>query len=281
MYRQLPGTIARGLFMIILIILPSAILPASTGDAQVVIMLVALFAAIFTIAEYSSESPSLIEFRDAAPYNRIRFISLFVAVFMMSVFLTHDPAQAPSTFVLLLHALGDRIGLLLDFPYSPVRLMQVMMPDDTSEDVLNAMRGVAGLSYFISLISLVFFIYALWKGVWPRPAKAFNVWINLPTFDPTAGGDVVERLHRDSTINLLLGVLLPFIIPAVLKVAWAIMAPIGFDDPQTLIWIVALWAFLPASLLMRGVALGRVANMIHAQRQKAYAEAAAEGMLPV
>ena len=26
---------------------------------------------------------------------------------------------------------------------------------------------------------------------------SFNVWINLPTFDPTTGGDVVERLERD------------------------------------------------------------------------------------
>jgi hypothetical protein len=39
--------------------------------------------------------------------------------------------------------------------------------------------------------------------------------------------------------------------------------PIILDDPQTLIWAVSAWAFLPASLLMRGVALSRVAQMIY------------------
>jgi len=70
-------------------------------------------------------------------------------------------------------------------------------------------------------------------------------------------------------------------IPAGIKAASAFTGPIRFDDPQTLIWTMAIWAFLPASLLMRGVALARVAKMIHVQRKKAYAAAAADGMLPV
>jgi hypothetical protein len=280
-YQRLPGAIARGLFVILLIILPSAMLPTSSGDARVVVMLVALFAAIFTIAEYSSQSPSLIEFRDAPPYNRIRFIALFVSVFAMSVILGGDPSQAPSTFVRFFDVIGERIGMSIDFPYSPVRLMLVMMPSDTPPEVINALRTAAGLSYLASLVALVVFVGLLRMRVWPRRTKSFNVWVNLPTFDPAAGGDVVDRLNRDSLVNLMLGTLLPFIIPAMLKAAWVFINPISFDDPQTLIWVVAIWAFLPASLLMRGVALARVAGMIHVQRKKAYAAAAAEGMLPV
>jgi hypothetical protein len=45
-------------------------------------------------------------------------------------------------------------------------------------------------------------------------------------------------------------------------------APINLDNPHTLIWTVAAWAFLPASILMRGVALTRVADMIQMQRDK-------------
>lgn len=280
-YARLPGAFARGLIVILLIILPSSLLPSSAGDSRAVVMLVALFAAIFTIAEYSSQSPSLIEFRDAPPYNRVRFIGVFVSVAAMSIILGGGNGSSPSTFVLFFDVIGERIGNSIDFPYSPVRLMLVMMPYDTSPAVIDSLRTAAGLSYFVSLVSLVVFIGLLRSRIWPRRSKTFNVWINLPTFDPTIGGDVVDRLNRDSVVNLILGTLLPFMIPAMLKAAWTIIDPISFDDPQTLIWIVVIWAFLPASLLMRGVALARVAGMIHMQRKKAYAAAAAEGMLPV
>ena len=116
---------------------------------------------------------------------------------------------------------------------------------------------------------------------WPKRNGTFNVWINLPTFDPTVGGDVVVRLNRDSQINLILGFLLPFVIPAVIKLISIFVSPVSLNDPQTLIWVITAWAFLPASLLMRGVALSRVAQMIHRQRKEAYAKAVAEGMLPV
>lgn len=280
-YSRLPGAIARGLFVILLIILPSALLPSAVGDARIVVMLVALFAAVFTIAEYSSESPSLIEFRDAAPYNRIRFVALFASVFAMSVILAGNETGSTSTFVMFFDVIGERIGSSIDFPYSPVRLMLVMMPDDTPASVISSLRTAAGLSYLVSLLSLAVFIVLLRMRAWPRRTRTFNVWVNLPTFDPTAGGDVVDRLNRDSLVNLMLGSLLPFIIPALLKLTSGLVNPISLDDPQTLIWTVAIWAFLPASLLMRGVALSRVAGMIHVQRKKAYAAAVAEGMLPV
>jgi hypothetical protein len=89
----------------------------------------------------------------------------------------------------------------------------------------------------------------------------------MPTFDPTAGGDVVQRLSRDSQINLILGFLLPFLIPAAVKLASDVFDPISLSDPHTLIWTVTAWAFLPASLVMRGLALARVAQMIDAQRK--------------
>jgi hypothetical protein len=48
------------------------------------------------------------------------------------------------------------------------------------------------------------------------------------------------------------------------------------SSPQTLIWSMAAWAFLPASLLMRGVAMARIADMIRTKRDlKVAAEAEA------
>lgn len=280
-YSRLPGAIARGLFVVILIILPSAMLPHATGDGWIVVMLVALFAAIFTIAEYASDSPSLVEFRDAPPFNRLRFAALFICVFSLSVILGGSDGPQPSTFFMFFDVIGERIGMSIDFPYSPVRLMLVMMPPETSPDVIASLRTAAGLSYLISLLSLGIFVLLLRSRIWPRRTQTFNVWINLPTFDPTAGGDVVDRLNRDSLINLMLGFLLPFIIPALFQITSGFVNPINLAEPQTMIWTVTIWAFLPASLLMRGIALSRVAGMIHVQRKKAYAAAAAEGMLPV
>ena len=276
---RLPGALARALLVITLIILPSTMIPSSVGDGALVVMVVAIFAGLFTAAEYSVASPSLVEFRDAPPFNRIRFGALFVTVFSLSVILDNTGTQ--STFSMFFDVVGEKIGSAIDFPYSPVRLILVMMPADTPLSVIQDLRTAAGLCYVISCLSIVLFIVILRSHAWPRKTKSFNFWVNLPTFDPTAGGDVVDRLNRDSNINLILGFLLPFLIPAVIKATSALVGPIRFEDPQTLIWTVAIWAFLPSSLLMRGVALSRVAGMIHVQRKKAYAAAAADGMLPV
>ena len=66
---------------------------------------------------------------------------------------------------------------------------------------------------------------------------------------------------------------------------WATAAELTFGpfvlrDTHTTIWLVTAWAFLPASLLMRGVALNRVAGLIYKKRKRAYKKAVAEGMLP-
>ncbi len=102
---------------------------------------------------------------------------------------------------------------------------------------------------------------------WPQGAGGFNVWINLPTFDPTSGGDVVARLRRDARVNVAIGFLLPFLMPAAVEAAATVFSTISLDSPQTLVWTITAWAFLPASLFMRGIAMGRVAEMIETRRE--------------
>lgn len=267
----------RAAMVVMLIVMPSVLLTNGTDDSAQIIALVAIFAALFTIVEYSASSPSLVEFRDAPPFNRVRFSALFATVLCLSVIFRGD--AAPSAVTEFFQTSGTRVGETIDFPYSPVRLMLLMMPEDTSPMALGQLRDAAGLSYVISLFSIIWFVLLLRLQHWPRRGGAFNVWINLPTFDPTAGGDVVKRLMRDGRVNIILGFLLPFLIPAVLKIAMNFGAPIRLVEPQTLIWTVTAWAFLPASIMMRGVALARVAQMIHLQRKKAYERAAAEGLL--
>ena len=109
---------------------------------------------------------------------------------------------------------------------------------------------------------------SVWKlKSWPGRHATFNVWVNLPTFEPTAGGDIVDRLERDARGNLALGFLLPFLIPAVVSLASVGFKPLTLTSPQTLIWTMTAWAFLPASLLMRGIAMLRIATMIRQKRE--------------
>jgi hypothetical protein len=272
MMTRLTGALLRAAMMVLLIGLPSLLLPGTGTDTTQIVALIALIAAVFTVVEYMSSYPSLVEFRDASPFNRIRYAALLVTVFVLAVILRGW--NDPSTLTLLLSTAGERIAASLDFPYSPVRLVVLMLPGDASADLVSSVRIAAGISYLISLLSLAYFIIHMRLTGWPIRPEGFNVWTNLPTFDPTSGGDVVMRLNRDSQVNLILGFLLPFMVPAVIKLASDVFDPISLSDPHTLIWTMTAWAFLPASLLMRGVALGRVAQMIATQRKRAYAHGA-------
>jgi len=246
------------------------ILPGIGPDTKQIVALVALFAGALVFFEYNAVYPSLIEFRDAPPFNRIRFLMAFFTVFLLSV-IARGEAQ-PTTLTEFARAVGGLIGISMDFPYSPVRLATMMMSDGASPEQVAAVRTAAGMAYLTSLVSLAIFVIVLKIGAWPARHAAFNVWVNLPTFDPTAGGDVVDRLHRDARINIALGFLLPFLIPAVVKISSSGFEPLTLTSPQTLIWTMAAWAFLPASLFMRGIAMGRVADMIDEKRRAGAAE---------
>ena len=275
---RLTGAVVRAFLVVLLVALPSLMLPGVNRDAAQIVALVAIFGAALTIFEYASSYPGLVEFRDAPPFNRVRFGSLFVTVLLLTI-ITRGVFE-PSTLTQFVQAVGAVIGHAIDFPYSPVRLVVLMLPEDTSAGHINLVRIAAGISYLVSLLTLAVFLIVLRLQGWPLKSGAFNVWVNLPTFDPTAGGDVVERLERDARFNIALGFLLPFIMPAVIKAAASLFGSVSLENPQTLIWTVAAWAFLPASLFMRGIAMGRIASMIEDKRRQSIADADG-GLLPV
>jgi hypothetical protein len=263
----------RGLLVAMLVATPSLLLPRVTDTAIEMGVLLALLAAMLTFVEYNSNFPSFVEFRDAPPLNRIRYLALFATVVILT--LVSNNAYEPTNLTILLSNFGAGVGSVLDFPYSPVRLVVLMLPPDASEQVINTVRISAGVSYLIALVTVSSFLFAVRILGWPTSNGAFNVWVNLPLFDPTTGGDVVHRLHRDGRINVILGVLLPFIIPAVVKAVSDWGSPMMFDNPQTMIWTVSAWSFLPASMIMRGVAMTRIADLIEEKRRRAYANAQA------
>ena len=278
MISRLTGALVRAFLVVVMIATPSLILPGVTADVAQVVTLVALFAAALTFFEYASTYPGLVEFRDAPPFNRIRFGSLFVTVILLS--LMTAGTISPSPISNMIASVGSVVGKTIDFPYSPVRLVVLMLPPEASVNHVHLVRDSAGLAYFISLFTLAYFIIMQRVRRWPMRNGNFNVWVNLPTFDPTAGGDVVERLERDARFNIALGFLLPFLTPAVIKSATSLFGTVSLDSPQTLIWTVAAWAFLPASLFMRGIAMGRIAMLIAQKRKLTSKEEGNAGLLP-
>lgn len=254
----------RAFLVMILIVMPSVILPGIGTDTKQVVALVALFGGALVFFEYHAVYPSLIEFRDGAPYNRIRFLMMLTIVVFLSAIVADR--EASTTVTRLFHAIGLIIGSSLDFPYSPVRLASYMLADGASDVQIAMVKVAAGTAYLVSLFSLALFVIVLKLAGWPRTKVAFNVWVNLPTFEPTAGGDVVDRLVRDSYANLTVGFLLPFVIPAIVAVLTSGIPSETLTSPQTLIWTMALWAYLPAALVMRAVAMARIADMIRIKR---------------
>lgn len=275
---RLTSALVRAVLIMVLVATPSLLLPGVRPDTIQIVSLFAMFGAFLTFVEYYSIYPSLVEFRDAPPFNRMRYISLFLTVFLLSVIFRGQ--AEPTTLTQFVEATGSLIGQAIDFPYSPVRLVVLMLPENASLESLTLVRTTAGLSYLISLIGLSVFVILLRLQGWPSHTKPFNVWVNLPTFDPTAGGDVVERLNRDARFNIALGFLLPFLLPTAVKAAANIFDPITLESPQTMVWTMAAWAFLPSSLFMRGIAMGRIASMIEAKRRQSCALAEQNGLQP-
>jgi hypothetical protein len=259
-----------------LVLMPALLLPGVSADTTQVVMLVALLAGVLTFAEYSSAYPSLLEFRNAPPFNRMRF--LFTLLVVVSVTMISRGAVSTGNEARAFLALGQITAQLLDFPFSPVRLMTLVLPLDAPSRLVATLRLSASLAYALALIMvLVFFVQVRLRG-WPARNGAFNVWINLPLFDPTGGGDVVTRLRRDARVNFSLGFLLPFLLPAFAKAATDLMSITAMENPQTLVWTITLWAMFPAMLITRGLAMVRIADMIETKRRRAYAQAEGEAV---
>lgn len=273
MVARILGAGLRALWVALLVATPSLLLPGLPGDTAPIAFLVALFAGMLVFVEYVSSTPSIIEFRDAPPFNRIRFACLYLTVLITTLIMRDSVADGTVSGALA--DVGMIIGNSIDFPFSPVRLVILMLPSEMNIDEVNCVRSTAGLAYLLSIMTIGLFLIVVRFRNWPTGRGSFNFWVNLPLFDPTTGGDVLHRLQRDGTINIALGFLLPFLVPAVVDLFSFIIDPALLTNPQTLIWTVTAWAFLPASLIMRGVAMLRISELIEAKRKRAYAKAEA------
>ncbi|UXX82132.1 hypothetical protein [Roseovarius pelagicus] len=262
--------------------IPSLVLPSVASDTAQTVVILALLAGALVFIEYHGQCPSIVGFRFAPPYNRLKFGFIALTVLIMS--LIARGMSDPGSWTILLTGIGRSIGHALDFPYSPIRLLLVLLPSNSDVQTIDLLRIYAGLSYALSITMVLAFVGLVRLWGWPVRRQAFNVWLNLPLFDPTGGGDVVERLNRDAAINISLGFLLPFLLPAAVLVMSRLFNHFDLLGPQSLIWMTCAWSFVPASMIMRGIATNRIAELITAKRRRAYARAEADakdGLQPV
>ena len=269
MFSQIPGALARAILISLLVATPALLMPSTPPDTAQIVIVLSFIAGFMTFIEYYGEYPSIIEFRFAPPFNRIKFFSLALILITLSLILRGQ--SDPTVWTVLITHFAHGLGEAVDFPYSPVRLVVLMMPADADAALIETVRMAAGVAYTVSLGMILVFLTLVRLLGWPARSGAFNVWINLPLFDPTGGGDVLHRLRRDAGLNVVLGSLLPFLIPAAVSAASSLVDPISIAHPQTLIWTMTAWAFLPASMLIRGIAMSRIADMIEDKRRRAYA----------
>lgn len=276
MIARFTGAFVRSFLVGLLVVTPALLLPDVSMDTTQVVILIALLASVLTFVEYSSAYPSLLEFRYAPPFNRMRFVFMLMVVF--SVTMIARSTAAPDTAARIFLAMGNLAATGLDFPFSPVRLMTLVLPIDAPMPLVIALRLSASMAYGLSLVMIAVFLVQVRLRGWPGRTGAFNVWINLPLFDPTGGGDVVVRLRYDARLNFSLGFLLPFLMPAFAKTATNMMTISALENSQTLIWTITIWAMFPAMLITRGLAMVRIADMIETKRRRAYAQAEADGV---
>ena len=269
-FSQIVSALFRAYLVAVVVCMPALLLPDVASDTAQIVLVIALLASLLTFMEYYGKYPSIVEFRFAPPFNRIKFVALAISVLVLSLIMRGK--TDPNSVTEMLTMLGTGLGKVIDFPYSPVRLVVLMLPANAEAGLIADVRTAAGISYMVSLAMMFSFLTYVRLLHWPMGKGKFNVWVNLPLFDPTRGGDVVDRLKRDAGVNIVLGALLPFIIPTAVKAFSDVIDPISMANPQTLIWTMTAWAFLPASMLIRGIALSRVAELIEAKRKRVYGE---------
>ena len=142
-----------------MVLTPALYLPTSTSNGTEIVVFLAILAFILTFSEYNSAFPSFIEFRDAPPVNRLRFVGLMSMVTFLTLICKN--AYAPSELTGLFYSVGLMVANVVDFPYSPVRLVVLMLPADASQPLVDLVRISASVAYVAALVTIASFAYAV------------------------------------------------------------------------------------------------------------------------
>ena len=238
------------------VVAPSLILVDAPGGAPSggMALLAGAAAGLFTWHDYAARSPALVELRDAPPYNRARFL-LFAASLLTAAVALGGPGPLAD----LLAVVGLLLAKLLDLPGSPLRMVPL---EGWTPEAARAFRIAFGLAFACAGAGAVWTARALGRDGWPGRVAGANLWVNLPTVDAAEDG-LIARLRRDAAVNLGLGIAAPYLVPSA-AIALG-LPPLAGADAIVVVWVVTLWAVIPACLILRGLALRRLAAVLAAR----------------
>ncbi len=255
--KRFVGAFIRALIVVLIVITPAFILPDIGKTTQEMALIIAAIVAGFTLFEYAGKTPGFVDFRFAPPYNRFRIAIIAAQVVALSLLCRASLQEFPQILELADLAVGYDA-----FPYSPVEMAvakTALVPLTTSPELMTQLFSVsfivaAGLTIGLSVV--------LWVFGWPTERADFNLWVNLPTFSPSSVSQAEKRMKRDAFINIVLGIGLLYGIPYGFPYVVEILGTGLFENYHSLVWVVALWAFLPALMVTRGLSITKVSRIL-------------------
>lgn len=262
MLTRLAGASVRAALVAAMIVLPVIVLPELSPNSADLAILAAAIAAAFVIFEYGFTTPSLIEFRFAAPYNRFRFAILALLLTGIA-FAFSEPVSSTGTS-LAVSGFAKTSAQIWDFTGSPLTFFEGLTANmgATSQRLVT---NAAALALSLTAITLVVSSVVIWNFSWPLHAENFNLWINMPNFDVAVDEETQDTLRQSGLVSLIIGFTLPYLIPEAAFAFVGPLHPINSGNSLLLLWMIVIWCFVPAVSILRAVALYKVANLLAAQ----------------
>lgn len=266
------GAACRAMLVMVLLLTPSLLLPGVSVDTILIVTLLGLIFALLVMYEYSSDCPGITDFRNAPPFNRIRFATLFSIVYVVSLLL--DAASEGVTLIAVLRHLGETIYGLANVPFGPIDTYERLVSTHFESQSRGQTQQAIGVSICLSAFAMIGFAYVVRATGWPKLFGVGRLWTNLPTFDPAIGQDVVARLLRDARLNLLFGLSLPYLVPVLASAACHVLDVELAPSAHSQVWMIAIWAYLPTNFVLKSMAIFRLAYVLERHKGGASASTA-------
>ena len=94
MFSQLLNALARAILVFTIVVFPALAAPSGPATDAFAVLLLATVAAVFVLLEYSGPAASFLEFRNAQPFNPLRFGAAALVTIAASLLIA-APASAP------------------------------------------------------------------------------------------------------------------------------------------------------------------------------------------
>ncbi|MCF6272203.1 MAG: hypothetical protein L3J37_03290 [Rhodobacteraceae bacterium] len=241
----------------IIIVMPAYILPDIPNVARELSLIIAAIIAAFALFEYASKTPGFVDFRFAPPYNRFRVAILAALAIGLSLI-----GRATINGGADILALADWTTTYTLSPNSPVEFALSRLATITTEASQLLLTRMFSSAFAISVSLAALLSALLWIFKWPFGRAEFNLWANLPSFVPAEVGLTGRRLRRDGWLNILISFVLFYAIPFSFPILQAQIGQDLFGDMHSLVWVVTLWALLPALIFIRGTARIKISRIL-------------------